>query len=619
MKRMTRLVATAIAAVWFVGPMGKDSRADWMWTPESGKWISEKNIEKKSAMMLYEQAQGLEQAGEMAKAIGTYRKLIKQYPASSVAPDAQYWIGHLLEEQGDYYKAFKEYQKVIENYPSYKKFNEILEREYQIGNLYLSGEKMKLLGMAILPAVDKSIEIFETIVRTAPYSSIAPRAQFNIGDAYRKIKHYSEAIPEYQKVIENYPESDLAVEARYQIGQCGYQKTLQASYDQTNTDIALDSMQTFVKKHQDSKKSVEMKQKMGELVARKAKKDFDIAEFYQKSNSEEAAIIYYQEVINNFPETEFAKLASKRIDELVARPTKKKVADENKEVLESGEKQSEKQGEKKGILAKLWPFGKKTAAPANAKTAASATVIAAPEAPEANIVPAQKKSGLLANLWPFGKKEQAIPSKPVLANNPPPAVAKKPAGKKPFWAFWIKEEKKKTSPIDLQDEGPLPYVASQMKLPVLTAPGSRQVKALRLVSEDQLSKTKVVSESPPKESQPRSKPAVLRVKSFQIEEDRSVLRMMFETNGDLEFKTFYLKDPARVLISFSKGVLSSVSETIPVNKLGVQTVRQHFRSKEESATGQGRPLNAIVVDLEKNKEVKVYNDLDTFVIEVGKG
>ncbi len=197
MKRMTRWWTVVTVVVWLIGSMGGICRADWMWTPESGKWISEKNIEKKSAMMLYEQAQGLEQAGDMVKAIGTYRKLIKQYPASSIAPDAQYWIGHLLEEQGDYYKAFKEYQKVIENYPSYKKFNDILEREYQIGNLYLSGEKLKLLGMAILPAVDKSIEIFETIVRTAPYSPIASRAQFNIGDAYRKIKHYSEAVPEY--------------------------------------------------------------------------------------------------------------------------------------------------------------------------------------------------------------------------------------------------------------------------------------------------------------------------------------------------------------------------------------------------------------------------------------
>ena len=108
------------------------------------------------------------------------------------------------------------------------------------------------------------------------------------------------------------------------------------------------------------------------------------------------------------------------------------------------------------------------------------------------------------------------------------------------------------------------------------------------------------------------------MKSLQVEQDGSTLRLLFETNGDLDFKTFYLKDPSRVLVSFSKGVFASIQETIPVNKMGVQTVRAHFRSKE-SVAPEGKPLNAIVVDLEKTGEVKVYNDLDTFVIEVQKG
>ncbi len=627
-----------------------NARADWLWTPESGKWISEKNIEKKSAMLLYEQAQSFEEAGDISKAIAAHRKLIRQYPASSIAPDAQYRIAQLLETQSDYYKAFKEYEKVIANYPSYKKYNEILEREYQIGNLYLSGEKIKFLGIAMLPAVDKSIEIFESIVRTAPYSSIASRAQFNVGEAYRKVKRYGEAIPEYQKVVENYPESDLAGEARYQIGQCSYQKTLAASFDQTNTDIALQSMQTFLKKEAGSKKSVEIKQRIDELTNRKAKKSFDIAEFYNRSNSEEAAIIYYQDVIDNFPQTEYARTASKKIDELIARPTKKKYADTHKEVVDTEQKE--------GWLAGLWPFGPKE------KIAAGAVAAAASKATPKQTKPVREQSG-----------------------------------KKPFWAFWVKEQKPQHL-AELQEEAKTPSkAASQMKLPGestveeeqpvtpkagtdvetaaeglepdATKPVSKQPAAIRplepgaaetapglgtvqppavtkplepsaaetatelgTVQPPAASATQNTSQAQtgsgattmpagekavsPAVTAPRAAPAVLQIKSFKVEQDGSTLRLLFETNGDLEFKTFYLKEPSRVLVSFAKGVFSSLEETIPIEKLGVHSVRQHFRSKE-SGGAEGRPLNAVVIDLERSKEVKVYNDLDTFVIEVEKG
>ncbi len=602
---VSSILAMGIALVCWASP----SQAEWMWTPESGKWISEKSVEKKSAMLLYEEAQNKEQAGDIQKALDLYRKLIRQYPSSSIAPDAQYWVGHLMEEQGDYYRAFKEYQKVIENYPSYKKFNDILERQYQIGNLYLSGEKLKLMGFAILPAVDKSIEIFETIVRTAPYSPVAPRAQFNIGEAYRKIKRYAEAIPEYQKVLENYPDSDLAAEARYQIGQCSYQKTLNPNYDQTNTDVALDSMKTFVRKHQDSKKSVEMQQKIEELIRRKAQKSFDIAEFYNRSRADEAAIIYYQDVIDNYPQTDLAKISATKIDQIAARPSKKKYADAGKEVIQIEEK--------KGMLARLWPFGaKKDAAP---------------------------------------KAEEKVEEVPA-----PKAEPQKAPGKKPFWAFWMREPKQTTrSPMVITDaygkvlepaETKAQGAVAQTATAAGAAAASAAVQAVQAAAapiaetppapaapkrledeweEDLADAAPAPATSVPQASpagaaqqapQPQAQPIVLpmgpRIKTLQWEEKGNTMRLLFATNADLEFKTYYLKDPSRVLVSFTPGVVSMLQETINVNKGCVQTVRQHFRSKDAGAVG--KPLNALVVDVEKSKEVKVFNEAGTFVIEVEK-
>ncbi len=689
--------------------------AEWMWTPESGKWISDKNIEKKSAMLLYEEAQSWRQAGEIRKALSAYRKLIKQYPASTIAPDAQYEIGQLLEGQGDYYKAFKEYQKVIENYPSYKKFDEILDREYQIGNLFLSGEKMKFLGIAMLPAVDKAIEVFESIVRTAPYSSIAPRAQFNVGEAYRKIRRYNEAIPEYQKVIDNYSDSDLVPEARYQMGQCSYQTALKDAYDQTNTDVALSTLKNFVKKHQDNKKAEEIQQRINELTDRKAKKSFDIAEFYLRSKADEAAIIYYLEVIEEYPQSAYAKAAEAKIKVLEAKPKKT-------------EEEIAREEEQKNILAKiarLLPFQKKEEKKAEAKPAERPAPagkkpfwafwvkepaepvkeVAAAKAPEkvkaAASAPVKAVSAGQKPFWAFWVKEPAGPIKTAQELSPlvSPAEAQTPAqihiremdesksvvsapampapgGKKPFWAFWVKEPavEKIGSLAKLSQDAKTPSrAAGQMKLPDEAAPsapptqeasvpegklvgpaglmGAGAVAAMPVVAGAQA--TAVVAEAattiPPVDTaagltaQPAAPellpapdavgavvtpvpvpdvkppaPVVLQIKSFKWEQDGSKIRLLFETNGDLQYRMFYLKDPARILVSFSKGVFSQLQDVISVNKYGVLTIRQHLRSKE-SESPSGKPLNAIVIDLQKNREASVCNDVDTFVIELEKG
>ena len=46
-----------------------------------------------------------------------FESLIKQYPQSDQADNAQFWIGDTYYRQGWYEKAILEYQKVIENYP----------------------------------------------------------------------------------------------------------------------------------------------------------------------------------------------------------------------------------------------------------------------------------------------------------------------------------------------------------------------------------------------------------------------------------------------------------------------------------------------------------------------
>jgi hypothetical protein len=46
------------------------------------------------------------------------------------------------------------------------------EAQFRIGEMYLSGKKIKLLGIPFSNSMDHAIEIFAAIVRTAPFWQI---------------------------------------------------------------------------------------------------------------------------------------------------------------------------------------------------------------------------------------------------------------------------------------------------------------------------------------------------------------------------------------------------------------------------------------------------------------
>lgn len=289
--------------------------APWIWTPEGG-WMNEKDIVKESPKAQWEYAKELEKKGEYNNTIRAYKSLIKAYPTSPLAARSQEKIAWCYEHEGQLYEAFKTYQKLIENYPKEIDFDSILKKQYHIGKLFVAGKKRKLWKIPIVPAIDKGIEILQTIVNNAPYSEIAPQAQFKIGLAYKKTGKLTEAIEAYNKVVREYSDTPWYEESLYQVGVCNYKKSRGSSYDQAAAKEAIITFQRFLKEFPQSKHIPKVKITLQTLEGRQAKGILEIARFYEKHKHHPAAILYYKELIEKFPKTMEAAEAKKRLDKL---------------------------------------------------------------------------------------------------------------------------------------------------------------------------------------------------------------------------------------------------------------------------------------------------------------
>ncbi|MBN1872470.1 MAG: outer membrane protein assembly factor BamD [Candidatus Omnitrophica bacterium] len=300
----------------FILAQGITVYAYWVWTPKTGKWVNPKYAVKGTPDEQMEWALKFYKSEEYKRAVSEFEKLIENYPNSIQAPIAQYYIGLSYEAMEEFYKAFLAYQKSIDKYPYNERFTETIERQYNIGNIFLDGQKAKIMGMKILPALDKAVEILSKVVENEPFGKYADLAQFKVGEAHLKQEFYEDAMIAFQKLIDDYPSSELVEDAKYNIALCTYYVSRDPYYDQNFTDKAIDEYKELIKKTSDTAVHKEANETLTKLREKKAKSAFETAKFYERTKHYRSAIIYYQEIIDNYGDTAVAEEAKAKISDL---------------------------------------------------------------------------------------------------------------------------------------------------------------------------------------------------------------------------------------------------------------------------------------------------------------
>jgi len=299
------------------------SSAFWLWSPKGNKLENPKYAPKDTPDEQYEWAMRFFQDKDFKRAAEEFVRLTAHYKDSDIAPEAQYYAGRSYEELGKYWFAYQNYQKTVDNYPYTRRMDEILHREYNIANIFESKEEPRLMDIELNLSLEKATIIYKDIVKNSAFGEYADKSLFRMADCYRRMKKYNEAIDAYNTLINDYPTSSLASDARYQLAYTTYEASLDPEYDQESTDEALRKFQEIAKTTAVPQLATEADKALSILRNRKAGSIMKIAMFYERTGKPKSAIIYYQDIVNNFPETESAPLAKERIDVLEDKLSKK--------------------------------------------------------------------------------------------------------------------------------------------------------------------------------------------------------------------------------------------------------------------------------------------------------
>src|ERR1043166_5902996 len=272
-----------------------------------------------NAAELYQIGQTAEKEGNPKRAIRAYKTLVKHHPKDALASTAVYRAAQLLEQTHQYTPAADSYLHLVEKYRSSAHFEDAVEGQFRVAEIYLNGKKLKILGIPVASALDRAVTIFANIVRTAPYGTYTARAQFNIGMARQKQGANDAAIQAYQAVVDKFPNEPIAVDAQYQIGYIWFTASQRGTNDAAAANNAKTAFQDFLFHYPQSEKAAQAHKNLDILEHKQTNNSFKVAKFYDKQKYYRAAVIYYNEVIRQQPGSEESNQEKKRIDQLGAK------------------------------------------------------------------------------------------------------------------------------------------------------------------------------------------------------------------------------------------------------------------------------------------------------------
>lgn len=167
---------------------------------------------------------------------------------------------------------------------------------------------------AVLERADDYLERGKQREATALYTQFLERypgheradyAQFKLAESYFKAKEYPLAAVEYQLVINNYGYSEWVDDALFQLGVCSWEEAPKFPRDQQKSVEALSRFNQFLQTYPDHARSADARSYVRQINERLAQKAYTAAKWYYRQREPQAALVYCEKIIREYPDNEY--------------------------------------------------------------------------------------------------------------------------------------------------------------------------------------------------------------------------------------------------------------------------------------------------------------------------
>ena len=178
-----------------------------------------------------------------------------------------------------------------------------------------------------------ALDAFRAITLSPSGNDIVDDALYYQGEAHIKLKEYPLAVVVFRRLISDFPQSPYADESLYKLAYATFLQSNPAHLTQDKTFEAIRELQFFLDQYPDSEWSAEVHALLQECFDKVAEKDYRIGNLYYKMKDWEAARLYFGELLEMYPMSNWASRAQYEIAESYAREGKYREAIEQFEIF----------------------------------------------------------------------------------------------------------------------------------------------------------------------------------------------------------------------------------------------------------------------------------------------
>lgn len=246
-----------------------------------------------------------------------FEKVIYFFPCTDEAATASYYLAVSYFEMKEYDFANEEFSNYLKASQHPEFFEDAVYFKFCIAEYFKAGKKRRPFKMRYLPkwisGQDSALEIYDEVVAALPNHELTIRALQSKAELLRRMGEYRECVETYQLIIRRFPKNEIIPACYLNIAETYYE---QSKYEFQNPDI-LALAELNVRKFKDDFPRDERVEMAEETVCRikelYAKGLCDLGLFYQRMEKPEAAAIYFQSSIEEFPDTKVARFCRTRL------------------------------------------------------------------------------------------------------------------------------------------------------------------------------------------------------------------------------------------------------------------------------------------------------------------
>jgi outer membrane protein assembly factor BamD (BamD/ComL family) len=281
------------------------------------------------ARKLYEEGDQLFLEKQYDEAASKYKAAARHYADTDLEEDALFMLGECLFFSDQYPSASDAYGELLKKYDNTRHLDKVVARQFAIAHYWKDLSRAKPRATLNPNVLDKTrptwdtagnaIKAFESVRMYDPTGPLADDSVFATANEHFINEQFDDADYFYTLLRDDYPKSEHLMRA-YILGlRAKLRKYNGPQYDSAplvEAEALIDRMLSQMPEELDRDEYQKVVQAGRIVRAQMAERDWQMGEFYYRTKYYRAASFYYENILRDFGETEFAQMAQERIGEI---------------------------------------------------------------------------------------------------------------------------------------------------------------------------------------------------------------------------------------------------------------------------------------------------------------